>query len=105
MKERGQDICYLYPYSIPYYRRKGWELISDKISYEIKDYQLPKNRQVPGDVRRVKTESDELKETYERYAMGQFFAMIWHGTNTGFGILMILWLQSITMKKTNRMVM
>ncbi len=69
MKEKGQDICYLYPYSIPYYRRKGWELISDKISYEIRDYQLPKNRQVPGDVRRVKTESDELKETYERYAM------------------------------------
>ena len=53
MKERGQDICYLYPYSIPYYRRKGWEIISDKISYEIKDYQLPKNHQVPGDVRRV----------------------------------------------------
>lgn len=24
MKEKGQDICYLYPYSIPYYRRKGW---------------------------------------------------------------------------------
>ena len=23
MKEQGQDICYLYPYSIPYYRRKG----------------------------------------------------------------------------------
>lgn len=48
MKEHGQDICYLYPYSIPYYRRKGWEIISDKISYEIKDYQLPKNHQVPG---------------------------------------------------------
>ena len=44
MKEKGQDICYLYPYSIPYYRRKGWEIISDKISYEIKDYQLPKLR-------------------------------------------------------------
>ena len=69
MKERGQDICYLYPYSIPYYRRKGWEIISDKISYEIKDYQLPKNHQVPGDVRRVDTEGEELKETYKRYAM------------------------------------
>ena len=33
MKENGQYICYLYPYSIPYYRRKGWEIISDKISY------------------------------------------------------------------------
>ncbi len=51
MREKGQYISYLYPYSIPYYRRKGWELISDKISYEIKDYQLPKNRQVPGTVR------------------------------------------------------
>lgn len=68
MRKRGQYICYLYPYSIPYYRRKGWELVSDKISYEIKDYQLPKNHQVSGDVRRVKTDSEELKETYERYA-------------------------------------
>ena len=69
MKEHGQDICYLYPYSIPYYRRKGWEIISDKISYEIKDYQLPKNHQVPGDVRRVDTEGEELKAAYNRYAM------------------------------------
>lgn len=68
MRIREQHICYLYPYSIPYYRRKGWELISDKISYEIKDYQLPKNRQVTGDVRRVKPDSEEVKETYARYA-------------------------------------
>lgn len=69
MRNRGQYICYLYPYSIPYYRRKGWELISDKISYEIKDYQLPKNRQVSGEVRRVKADGEEVRETYERYAM------------------------------------
>ena len=68
MQSRGQYICYLYPYSIPYYRRKGWEIISDKISYEIKDYQLPRNRQVPGDVRRVKTDSDEIRRAYDRYA-------------------------------------
>lgn len=69
MRRRGQYICYLYPYSIPYYRRKGWEIISDKISYEIADYQLPKNQQVRGDVRRVKTDSDELKQTYHNYAL------------------------------------
>lgn len=68
MKNKGQYICYLYPYSIPYYRRKGWEIISDKISYEIKDYQLPKNRQVVGNVQRVKTESEELKKTYDTFA-------------------------------------
>lgn len=68
MRTNGQHICYLYPYSIPYYRRKGWELISDKISYEIRDYQLPKRRQVSGDVRRVKPDSAAIKETYARFA-------------------------------------
>lgn len=56
MREKGRYICYLYPYSIPFYRKKGWEIISDKITYEIRDYQLPKNRQVPGNVQRVKPE-------------------------------------------------
>lgn len=68
MCNRGQYITYLFPYSIPYYRRKGWEIISDKISYEIEDYQLPKTRPVQGDVRRVDVDSDELKRTYERFA-------------------------------------
>lgn len=76
MRKKGQYISYLYPYSIPYYRRKGWELISDKISYEIQDYQLPKNRQVPGNVRRVKTDSEELKKTYARYAKNTHGAVI-----------------------------
>ena len=68
MREKGQYICYLYPYSIPYYRKKGWEIISDKITYEIHDYQLPQNRQVPGFVRRVKPAGKEIKEIYARYA-------------------------------------
>lgn len=76
MRERGQYICYLYPYSIPYYRRKGWEIISDKISYEIEDYQLPKNRQVTGDVRRVKTDSPELRRTYDSYARNTHGAVL-----------------------------
>ena len=76
MREKKQFICYLYPYSIPYYRRKGWEIISDKISYEIKDYQLPKNRQVPGSVRRVKTDGEELKETYAIFAQHTHGAVI-----------------------------
>lgn len=68
MRTKGQYITYLFPYSIPYYRRKGWEIISDKIYYEIEDYQLPKSKQVEGDVRRVEVDSEELKYTYERYA-------------------------------------
>lgn len=68
MRERGQYISYLYPYSIPYYRRKGWELISDKIVYEISDYQLPKRQSVAGDVRRVDMDSQAVRDTYERFA-------------------------------------
>ena len=76
MRNAGQYISYLYPYSIPYYRRKGWEIISDKITYEIQDYQLPKNRQVPGEVRRVAVTSDEIKETYNRFAAVTHGALI-----------------------------
>ena len=68
MREKGQTISYLYPYSIPYYRKKGWEIISDMISYEIDDYQLPKHKRVPGEVVRVDLEGVEIKDTYERYA-------------------------------------
>jgi predicted acetyltransferase len=68
MRKKGQYISYLYPYSIPFYRRKGWEIISDKISYEIKDFQLPKTHQVAGTVRRVKADSKELMDTYNKYA-------------------------------------
>lgn len=76
MKDRGQSISYLYPYSIPYYRRKGWEIISDKIIFEINDYQLPKNKQVHGEVERVPVESEEVKRAYERFAMQTHGALI-----------------------------
>ena len=37
MRQDQQWISYLYPYNIPYYRRKGWEIMSDKLSFKIKD--------------------------------------------------------------------
>ena len=76
MKEAKQSISYLYPYSIPYYRRKGWEIISDKITFEINDYQLPKNKQVSGDVERVAVESDKVKKAYERFAIKTHGALV-----------------------------
>lgn len=76
MRENKQSISYLYPYSIPYYRRKGWEIISDKIIFEVKDYQLPKNKQVPGEVERVDVESDDVKKAYERFALQTHGAML-----------------------------
>ncbi|TWH47943.1 enhanced intracellular survival protein Eis [Sporomusa sp. KB1] len=76
MREKKQSISYLYPYSIPYYRRKGWEIISDKITFEVNDYQLPKNKQVSGEMERVAIESDDVKKTYERFARQTHGAML-----------------------------
>lgn len=76
MKENKQTISYLFPYSIPYYRRKGWEIISDKITFEINDYQLPKNKRVTGEVERVNVESEEVKKAYERFAMQTHGALL-----------------------------
>lgn len=76
MREKKQSISYLYPYSIPYYRRKGWEIISDKIIFEVKDYQLPKNTRVGGEVERVDTDSDDVKKAYARFANQRHGAML-----------------------------
>ncbi|WP_054024303.1 enhanced intracellular survival protein Eis [Bacillus sp. FJAT-28004] len=76
MRERKQSISYLYPYSIPYYRRKGWEIISDKISFEVPDTQLPKLKNVAGHVERVTTEHPDIKTIYEQFALLHHGAML-----------------------------
>jgi predicted acetyltransferase len=76
MRGKRQSISYLYPYSIPYYRRKGWEIISDKIIFEVMDYQLPKTKQVSGEVERIDIENDAIKVVYERFAHQSHGAML-----------------------------
>ena len=76
MRDRGQYISYLYPYSIPFYRHKGWEIISDKITYEIQDYQLPKNKKVSGEIRRVPVSGEEIKEVYNKFSARTHGALI-----------------------------
>lgn len=76
MKKEGQTISVLYPYSIPFYRRKGWEIISDKMSFTIKDTQLPKTMTSKGRVERVSTDSDDLKELYNKFSYARHGALI-----------------------------
>ncbi|CCV64254.1 GCN5-related N-acetyltransferase [Alteracholeplasma palmae J233] len=76
MRDKKQTIAYLFPYSIPYYRKKGWELISNKISYEISDYQLPKYKKVLGDVVRVDPEGEEIRQAYESFSMQTHGALL-----------------------------
>lgn len=68
MKENQQSIALLFPYSVPLYRHRGWEFISDKVTYQIKDHQLPKARKSPGYVRRVSQNHDDLISLHSRFA-------------------------------------
>ncbi len=76
MKRKGQTISFLYPYSIPYYRKKGWEIVSDKMTYTIKDTQLPKRHDVPGMVKRVRENSLDLKRLHNEFAMYRHGAIL-----------------------------
>lgn len=68
MRDKGQYISYLYPYSVPYYRRKGWEIMSDHLTFTIKDTQLPSQVDVPGYVERLDIDDKDVIETYDRFA-------------------------------------
>ncbi|MDL2224598.1 GNAT family N-acetyltransferase [Eubacteriales bacterium OttesenSCG-928-M02] len=67
MREQEQYICLLYPFSIPLYRNKGWELISDKMAYTVKDFQLPAPTDVPGMVQRVDWNDPALLALHEEH--------------------------------------
>lgn len=60
MRQDKQWISYLFPYNIPYYRRKGWEIMSDKLSFKIRDTQLPKTVPVPGMIERLAVDHPDV---------------------------------------------
>lgn len=76
MRENKQWISYLYPYSIPYYRRKGWEIISDHMAFTIKDTQLPKTVEVEGHIERLDVDDPDVKEIYDKFAMTTHGALV-----------------------------
>jgi predicted acetyltransferase len=76
MQQRKQSISYLFPYSIPYYRRRGWEIISDKMTFEVKDVQLPKIRKVPGYVERLNIEHPDVRMVYKLFSSNMHAAML-----------------------------
>lgn len=73
MHKEGQSISFLYPYSIPLYRKHGWEIISDKITFTIRDSQLPKKRPVDGMMERVDLECEDLLNVHDYF----FYAASW----------------------------
>ena len=76
MREQGLTISYLYPYSIPFYRKQGWEIISNQMKFTIKDTQLPRKRPVDGMVQRVDIHHEDIKNLYKYFAMQHHGALI-----------------------------
>ena len=68
MRKAEQYVSYLYPYSIPLYRNLGWEIISNKMTYTIKDTQVPRKLKAPGYVRRVAWDDKDFKELHTKFA-------------------------------------
>lgn len=67
MRENHQSISMLYPYFIPYYRKKGWEIVTDIMTYTIKDTQLPKRRRTEGMVERVSIDSEDIRTVHDQF--------------------------------------
>lgn len=77
MRLANQTISFLYPYSIPFYRKQGWEVVSDKLTFSLKDTQLPRHAEVSGFVRRVKCEeSEDLRRVWKYYAIQHHGALL-----------------------------
>lgn len=68
MKEKGQMISFLFPFSIPFYRKYGWEVFADKKQITMKREQLPQFKREKGYVRRVENNYDLLNKIYIQYA-------------------------------------
>ena len=68
MKENHRPFALLYPYSIPLYRKLGWEIISNKISYTVTDRQIPAKAEAEGFVRRVEWENPDFRNLHTQFA-------------------------------------
>ena len=72
MREDRRSLALLYPFSIPLYRKFGWEIVSNKISYKVKDTQIHPGRikdRAPGYVWRVEWNDPEFMNLHARFAL------------------------------------
>lgn len=105
MRDSNKSFALLYPYSIPLYRGLGWEIISNKMTYVIKDRQIPTKLKEPGYVRRVSGMTSSLRSfilTLPRRLTAVCTETIWLGRSTSAGMRTIRWSPSTITRMTNR---
>ncbi|MBC6314390.1 GNAT family N-acetyltransferase [Listeria grandensis] len=73
MREAGQLVSYLSPFSIPFYRKFGYEIFTEKVELTIPAHALPDMGTVPGRVMRFTSEDGTgisvVRELYNRFAL------------------------------------
>lgn len=74
MKNKGHVVSLLHPFSVSFYRRYGYEMMTQKIKNTMYVSMIPR-REVPGSIIRVE-EMNELREVYEQYTT-QFSGMVY----------------------------
>ncbi|WP_409253581.1 enhanced intracellular survival protein Eis [Bacillus sp. SCS-153A] len=70
MKEKGQSVSMLHPFSIAFYRKYGWELFSTLKKVKVAHTELKMFERVSGQVKRYTKDNYplELEEVYNGYA-------------------------------------
>lgn len=68
MKEDGQTISFLHPFSFSFYREYGWETYAEYKAYTLQPSQFPKVKQMAGKVIRADQDWRLLNRIYETYA-------------------------------------
>lgn len=68
MKECGQIVSMLSPFSVPFYRKYGWELYTDAKKYTIANDRFPKLADVSGRLEEVRGNWELLSGLYGRWA-------------------------------------
>lgn len=68
MKENGQMLSYLHPFSVPFYRKFGWEVAFDKKHYTIPVEALKQKWNAAGYVRRTQMDIELFHSIYTDFA-------------------------------------
>ncbi|UNK16279.1 GNAT family N-acetyltransferase [Paenibacillus sp. N3/727] len=67
MKSQGQTISFLHPFSIPFYRKFGWELYTEYKKYTIPVQKFPPKIDFPGKIVRDLTDISVLNSLYQSF--------------------------------------
>ncbi|MED4127698.1 GNAT family N-acetyltransferase [Shouchella miscanthi] len=67
MKENGQLLSYLAPFSVSFYRKFGWEIVFDEVHYNVEKNQLPRPlATLEGTLTRVPYQDNRIKDVYKK---------------------------------------